>query len=565
MPYPKHLVWLLFLCVALSGTSGRGAEARTPALLWDRFVHALETGDMQAAYACFSPLSRQGYSFRQFCIDHHPMTVAYEAILVTPTRSEFQISGDLAELRFIAPIEQGGSEGGGDPGTRGLLVTAMMVQEDGGWHLVPPARQAFARQEAEARNLLRYLVRHVPAVRDALRSHTPLDTDAIRMQAGAMLSDVGAGSILRDYELRTIRQGSQTLLQAWPSHVGLRAFSVDVEGEIHRPGQLRPGMIVVEEPRPATPTATRIHPAPLPSPDAGTVVPPAVAEIRHDPSLDQPSHAPSSGRVRFHDLPPPSEDRHQSMPDPMAQAVILADIVPPLDDAPSREPSASPAYSASSVVPPMPPVPPLPPGPANRREPPRSASEPPSPSPEAASIRNPASIPEIPGLKDVPIHIELPELDIDLPMLGHVPPPPPSRPNRAPTAQVHPMGTSVLLPPAESPKRSETSDGNVVPEGNPTIGNLRPRPEDFPESDWMRPVAVIGYPEVVDAAYPGNLPVDTAATRGTVSTMMGPSGDSAALPRNEVTPVPPLSDPWILVDDNTTFDIPGLLMPEDLP
>lgn len=81
----------------------------------------------------------------------------------------------------------------------------------------------------------------------------------------------------------------------------------------------------------------------------------------------------------------------------------------------------------------------------------------------------------------------------------------------------------------------------------------------------MRPVAVIGYPEVVDAAYPGNLPVDTAATRGTVSTMMGPSGDSAALPRNEVTPVPPLSDPWILVDDNTTFDIPGLLMPEDLP
>lgn len=591
MPSLKTLALLCILYAALLPTRAHATEARTPALLWDRFVQALETGRMEEAYACFSPLSREAYSFRQFCTDHHPLTVAYEAILVTPTRSEFQISGDLAELRFIAPVAQdiGGHAAPAAP--QGLLVTATMVREDGAWYLVPPSRHGIARLEAEARNLLRHLTHYAPGIRDALERGSTLDTDAIQLQNGQLLSEAGVAHVLREYDLRTIDRNGETLLQAWPKHTDLRAFSIDARGTIQRPGQARHADTFAKQgTTPPTPDAIHAASAPAsPAPHAAThdtaPAPPGRSDTAHTTADATPSgsrsHAPASGRVRFHDLPPPSAEVHQPMPDPLAHVPVDTGIVPPLD-APevtsavdtSRAVSAAapsrPAMPDTALVPPPPPTETPSHTPARAAPPPIDLAS--IPMPEHPSVTRAApsrsttdpAPPEAPDLRGYLDNIDLPELDIDLPMLGDVPPPPRDTPNLPPKARVRVQEASIRLPhPDPAPQRDAPRDTHEDDDRNVSVGNLRPRPEDFMDAEWVRPVAVIGSPEVTDASYPGNLPVEDTDTRGTVSTLVPPLSGGDPLPRNEITTTS--SDPWDVLDENTRIDIPGLLMPEDLP
>lgn len=583
MPYFKRLALLCLLHAAVFLRPAVGAEARTPALLWDRFVQALDAGHMQDAYACFSPLSRQEYSYRQFCADHHPLTMAYEAILVTPTRSEFQISGDLAELRFIAPVAQDTGDDRTPTAPQGLLVTATMVREDGAWYLVPPTRHATARLEAEARNLLRHLTRYTPGIRDALENGIPLDTEAVRMRSGTLLADTGAAHVLREYDVRTIRQGSNTLLQAWPKHAGLRAFSVDAQGTIHRPGQTRtPNTLATPSITPHTEDPARA--SQIPSNPAHAVIPPEAVSTTA-PTLvadvlppDLPSHAPSPGQVRFHHLPAPPAETHQPMPDPLAHASIVTDIVPPLDPPGAASPSKPPHSITATMRPSMPDTSGIPAPTPAKHEPSNSAHQAhpasdiaalPMPEPPAVTrmSRSPAPAasnapPEAPDLRGYLDDIDLPELDIDLPVLGDAPPPR-DIPNHPPKARVRVQETSVRLPPAEANPQAKAAP-DTVPEDDHkvSVGILRPRAEDFMDAEWVRPVAVIGSPDVTDATYPGNLPVEDGDPVGTVSTLVPPMTDVQPLPRNEITT--PSTDPWDVLDENTTIDIPGLLMPEDL-
>lgn len=116
---------------------------------WDTFVQALRTGNMTDAYACFSPLSRQVMSFREFCGLYSPLTAATEAVLAVPEESRFQFTGDKAVLRYVAVPRE--------PGQPGALVQAFMVREGRNWFLVSEKRWPQASAEADARSVLRQL------------------------------------------------------------------------------------------------------------------------------------------------------------------------------------------------------------------------------------------------------------------------------------------------------------------------------------------------------------------------------------------------------------------------
>lgn len=121
-------------------------ESLAAAALWEKFTTAIKNGDMQQAYMCFTPQSRVGMSFYDFCSQYHPVTAACEAILGNITDSSLNVSENKAILSFVSSA---------DNSTKGTFVKVYMIKESGIWLLVTESCWWKTVSEADGRLLLK--------------------------------------------------------------------------------------------------------------------------------------------------------------------------------------------------------------------------------------------------------------------------------------------------------------------------------------------------------------------------------------------------------------------------
>lgn len=218
-------------------------EAIGAAALWENFTSALRSGSFAEAHACFSPASRRVFSFEAFAAHYHPLTAAYEATLSPVEEGQFRLCGDYAVLRFVAASaapsalaeddRRPNGLAGSSSTRRGVMVTALMVREDGRWWLVAAARERSEKLEALARNLLRSLAA-APAVRRAWESGRPLDAVALAAAAPQVMHGSEASLCRQHYRFSLANGGSGLRLQACALAPELRSFVLEAVDESPR-------------------------------------------------------------------------------------------------------------------------------------------------------------------------------------------------------------------------------------------------------------------------------------------------------------------------------------------
>lgn len=239
------------------------------ATLWETFTQHLRRGEMDKAYACFSPLSRHVFSHTDFITHYHPITAMSAATLSPIDDGQFRVQGDLAQLRYLAKSQAPTADPKQARG--GLFVTALLVREEGRWYLVAAAREAEARLEAETRNLMRRLWR-TPAVRNALIAGHAI-SDAHLTQGQDTLFATSEGALIRNvYQFRLTKHQGTLRLEARAQKPGLRHFAMNVDesifaigsnGQRWRLDQIPPG--VADAALPTTANNSEIAVPPMPA------------------------------------------------------------------------------------------------------------------------------------------------------------------------------------------------------------------------------------------------------------------------------------------------------------
>jgi len=207
--------WLILITIAYVNTNiDHAAETSAPAVevasLWESFSAALRRGDYRTAYDCFTQESKELYSYKQFCYDHHPLMQMGQAILSYPQNTQLNVTRDIAELRFTTE--------GSDP----ILVSILMVRDNNRWLLEAAPRQTAARIEAEARSILRLLWRDM-RVQSAAEQYKPLDDNAIKLILLEYLDEDLLEFLSRNYTF--IYTPSKGEVLAMPTHQSLRGFA----------------------------------------------------------------------------------------------------------------------------------------------------------------------------------------------------------------------------------------------------------------------------------------------------------------------------------------------------
>lgn len=360
--YP-HSLWRVFWCAVLSSLLSAAwcADARPgmdvtwikplsdesrsqpgaigAAAQWERFTSHLRTGRMREAYACFDKRSQAVFSYDDFCTHYSPLTAASEATLSPIDEGDLQLMGDVARLRFLGASRSPLSDtphddladlvGDLDNGpAAGVYVTALLTREGGGWKLVAAAREAEARAEAEARNLLRELWR-TRAVRQSRETGATLNTRHLIQAAPRVFRQVEAQLCLQSYAFFVEHEGPETRLLARPNRRGLRVFGIRTEAEpvpsrggivatAHDPvaGPELDGLSIPERPGTGMPLgAPPLAPDEFDDTDTGALAPPP------PPPPDSPDPETLGTTTGTQEMPPPPDT-----PDPEE---FTSTMVPP--------------------------------------------------------------------------------------------------------------------------------------------------------------------------------------------------------------------------------------------
>ncbi len=306
--------------VRSSGASA--ANALGAAALWDRFVGHLRAGRFPEAYACFSPRSREVFSYESFTNHYHPLTAGYEATLSPVDEGQMQVQGDLAQLRFVAARRSAGTE-------RGVLVTALMVREAGQWFLVAAAREQAARAEAAARHLLPRLWSS-GRVREARAKGVTLAPDEL-CKARALQTNEGLLCLQR-YAFALERAGETCRLRARALDERLRTYEIGPEGSVRPVEADRSGaMATLQGPAAARPSNEVRDLPPMPvdreqvrGPAAGAPVSPA-PKTPHAAATDR-SAMPED--LRRFSLPPLPAKEPADEPRPRKLVVPVPPLAP---------------------------------------------------------------------------------------------------------------------------------------------------------------------------------------------------------------------------------------------
>ncbi|MDR1612875.1 MAG: hypothetical protein LBT97_08845 [Planctomycetota bacterium] len=209
---------------------------------WSVFADSLRRGDYPAAYAMFSGPSKSVYAYREFVSEYGPLSRAREMLLSEPSSFTVNVLGDWAEIMFTvaAPVSM-----------RELRIAMGMAKHGSDWELVAGRNEDNERNEAAARNVLRYL--------EETRAQPGGESELANTLASPPLA--GDPSF---YNYRfEMRHGA---IEAIPENAGLRKFHVSGSGEVRTGGVDEVGLPAYREP-----AAPGIHPPTASDPPLGPV------------------------------------------------------------------------------------------------------------------------------------------------------------------------------------------------------------------------------------------------------------------------------------------------------
>ncbi len=357
----------------LSG-NGQCADDRPPgfsaAAVWERFVTALQRGDYEGAYALFSPSSRAVFSYEEFCAHHHPLTLTHEAILTPASRSQFQVDGDLARLRFIAAAgadeERLATVAKGSP--RGVMVSALLVRENGGWHLVAGKREHAALAEAETRNFLRHLVSAQPEVKDLLHAGKPVDAETLRGLLPQAFDASQAKLLGELYDFRIMSRGGSVQLCALARQTELRSFAMGIGGApvafdatgskptVRRKAEprLRDSERFESDELPEMPAGYSAVVTPPQSPEKKTPPTAEVDRLPERPAVESRGTSPAASSPELPPPPPdlgdPEEAEAEAADKPAAMMPPALEALPDPEKAPARVEEQPPAMEIPAIA-----------------------------------------------------------------------------------------------------------------------------------------------------------------------------------------------------------------------
>lgn len=369
------------------------------AALWEQFTNHLRAGRMKEAYACFGPHSQEVFSFADFCKHYSPLTAASEATLSPIDQGQLQLMGDVARLRYLgasrSPLSNPNRTAFADlapedellepdpQNTAGVFVTALLVREDGSWHLVAAAREAVARTEAETRNLLREMWR-MASVQQARRAGLPLQHEELIAGADALFRSAEARFCLESYRFALKDSGEGLALLALPVRDGPRAFGIRKERRAVAPevadpvpefagatrSELHDEVLIPPLPghlgdSPTPPTAERRPPPPAIAPEL-----PSLSSVRRRAEPTEPSPVPEMLDPAVRKQPEPTpEVAPAPAPDRLDLPPLLPSELPDPEERVELSPAPTPpisgrteAVSATDLpsLPSLPTLPPLP-------------------------------------------------------------------------------------------------------------------------------------------------------------------------------------------------------------
>ena len=202
----RFLTSLIFLLILLLSNKVSGAERPTSDTLsgatrvWDEFVNALRTGDMPEAYARLSRDSREELSYRDFCVEWHPVGIKYNTILSNPGYSDFIVYGNIATVKI-----------GLDPSlnnSQNYFIRIIIEKDTDNWYIVDEKVQQNAICRASVTGVLQDVLQQSKTLNAAFKTGRGSFEDIIKELPRIFSSERGKLA-LRNYtfELDLLRNG----------------------------------------------------------------------------------------------------------------------------------------------------------------------------------------------------------------------------------------------------------------------------------------------------------------------------------------------------------------------
>ena len=168
--------------------------------VWDEFVGALRIGDMPDAYSKLSEESKNILSYRDFCVEWHPIGIKYNTVLSNPGYSNFSVYGDIATIKI-----------GLDPSlnnTEGNFIRIILEKEGGKWSLVSEKAHEQAISRASITGVLKDIIKESKVLNTAFKTGKGDFEDIVKELPRIFSSDRGRLALVNyNFELDLLRDG----------------------------------------------------------------------------------------------------------------------------------------------------------------------------------------------------------------------------------------------------------------------------------------------------------------------------------------------------------------------
>lgn len=223
-----YLNRLILLFIVLTATQLRAEEKQLnsdPAAVtrdWDIFVTALRTGNMPEAYARLSHESRKELSYRDFCVEWHPVGIKFNTVLANPGYSDFTIYGSIAALRISLDPDLNSS--GQD------FIRILLEKDDSRWYIVDQKVEETAIRQASITGVLTDIIKESRILNTAFSTGKGSIDDIIQELPRVFTSERGKLALQNySFELDMLRNG---VLRAIPRNTTDKGYQITQEGII---------------------------------------------------------------------------------------------------------------------------------------------------------------------------------------------------------------------------------------------------------------------------------------------------------------------------------------------
>ncbi len=190
--------------------------------IWDEFVVALRTGDMPEAYALLSTESKNTLSYRDFCVEWHPIGIKYNTVLSNPGYSNFAIYGSIAMIQIGLDPALNDSDNN--------FIRIILEKEADKWYIVDEKVQNTAICRASVTGVLQDVVKESKVLNTAFKTGKGNFSDIVRELPRIFSSERGKLALKNyNFELDLLRDG---VLRATPRNKGSKGFQISQSGII---------------------------------------------------------------------------------------------------------------------------------------------------------------------------------------------------------------------------------------------------------------------------------------------------------------------------------------------